>query len=110
MASRLSRATALFFLLLAAGSAQEISVHVTPEHPMAADLVKLDVEVVAPKAVLVELPDSLQLHCAVVAGAPADPPGAANGGRIRYRRRFTLDLNGRGTCHIPALPILYGEA
>jgi hypothetical protein len=101
---------ALLFLPLAAGMAQEISVHVTPQHPIAADLVKLDVDVVAPKAVLVELPDSLQLDCAMVTEAADEPPRAANGGRIRYRRRFTLDLNGPGTCHIPALPILYGEA
>jgi len=100
----------LFFVVVPAAIGQQISVNVTPKSPLVAEVTRLEVAVTAPKAVLVELPDGVQLDCGVVTQAFDDKPQAASGGRIHYRRTFLLELNGPGPCRVPPLPILYGEA
>jgi hypothetical protein len=101
---------AWLLLLLPAAFGQELAVRVTPQSPLAADLARLDVEVTAPKGVLVELPDSVRLDCALETEAHDAAQQPASAGRIRYRRTYVLELHGPGECRVPPLPVLYGEA
>lgn len=99
----------LLSLLVPASSGQQLAVRVTPANPLVADLVQLEVETTAPRGISVELPDSVQLDCAAVTESADMPPRPAAGGRILYRRTFTLDLNGPGPCRVPPMTALYGE-
>jgi hypothetical protein len=104
------RQWAWLLLVVPAAFGQELAVRVTPQSPLAADLARLDVEVTAPKGVLVELPDSVNPDCALETEAHDAAQQPASGGRIRYRRTYVLELNGPGECRVPPLPVLYGEA
>src|SRR5437660_11571722 len=104
------RAVAVALLAwVAAAAAQEISVRVTPRSPIVADLTRVDIEVKAPRGIVVELPDTLRMDCAEVTKA-VDAPAGPSGGRVLYKRTFTLELSRPGTCVIPGLPVQYGDA
>jgi hypothetical protein len=90
----------LFFLCLPL-CAQEVTVRVTPKNPVVGDEVRLELEILAPRGVRVEMPDNPGvIDCAEVLDREPTEHGVS----------FLLDPIAPGSCHIPALAVRYGNA
>jgi hypothetical protein len=115
------RALLLFVLCLPSVNAQDVlktwqsgdvtlTLRVTPKSPVVADEVRLELKLIAPKDVHVEMPDAPGvIDCANVLDRESPSP-EVKGGRMIHREVFLLDPIAAGTCHIPPIGVRYSGA